>query len=273
MRSVAGQTLAELGGPASVLSRQKRDHIYLNRLLNELADLGPDQQPALLLRIYRLVFPHAFAEEAVLWPVMRRLLPDGDELTLRVEREHQEINELVTRLELLDARSPDRQSVLERVVELLRTDVREEEDELLPRLQTKLSHTQLRLLGSAWEAVRLLAPTRAHAIVSRRPPGNIFSAVPLSLLDRSRDFADAIAYRGAGAIGPPLRALSLTLCQTSLLVERLPGVKRREDPATNVEQRSKAGLRVALIATALVSAVILLRKARKGRSRGSSLAP
>jgi hypothetical protein len=272
MRSVADQTLAELGGTASVLNRQKRDHIDLNRLLNELAKLSPDQQPAVLLQIYRLVFPHAFAEEAVLWPVMRRLLPDGDELTLRVEREHQEINELVSRLEFLNARSPDRQPILERVVELLRTDVREEEDELLPRLQVKLSHTQLRLLGSAWEAVRRLAPTRAHAIVSRRPPGNILSAVPLSLLDRGRDFADALAYRGAGAIGPPLRALSLTLLQTSLLVERLPGMKRGEDPATSVEQRSKAGLRAALVVTALVSAVILLRRARRSRSRGSSLA-
>ncbi len=77
MRSVAEQSVAELGGPASVLSCQKRDHVELDRLLNRLPELGPHAQGAILLQIYRLVFPHAFAEEAVLWPVMRRILPDG----------------------------------------------------------------------------------------------------------------------------------------------------------------------------------------------------
>ncbi|MFD3444061.1 hemerythrin domain-containing protein [Microbacteriaceae bacterium 4G12] len=66
---------------------------------------GRDQE-RVLLRIYRLVFPHAFAEESVLWPVMRRTLPDGQELTLEVEREHQEVNELVTRLERIPQDSP-----------------------------------------------------------------------------------------------------------------------------------------------------------------------
>lgn len=31
-------------------------------------------------RIYRLVFSHAFAEEAVLWPTIRSVLHDGDAL-------------------------------------------------------------------------------------------------------------------------------------------------------------------------------------------------
>ena len=66
-----------MGGPKRVLSRQKRDHVELGRLLDQLAATSPDKAGPLLIRTYRLVFPHAFAEEAVLWPVIRRVLPDG----------------------------------------------------------------------------------------------------------------------------------------------------------------------------------------------------
>ncbi|MBW3559458.1 MAG: hemerythrin domain-containing protein, partial [Proteobacteria bacterium] len=195
MKSVAEQNVAELGGVGSVLSRQKRDHVVLDELLERLAQARPDEEDPVLLKVHRLVFPHAYAEETVLWPVIRTVLPDGQALTLRVEAEHQEINELVTRLESLEPGSAERRRVLDRMVDTLRKDVRDEEDELLPRLQTKLTRAQLQRLGLAWEAVRRIAPTRAHPIVSRRPPGNVLSALPLSLLDRCRDRVDARLHR------------------------------------------------------------------------------
>lgn len=71
MRSIAGQSVAELGGRGSVLSRQKRDHIKLDELLDRLDTVDPRNQRLTLIRIFRLVFPHAFAEEAVLWPALR----------------------------------------------------------------------------------------------------------------------------------------------------------------------------------------------------------
>ncbi len=262
MKSLAHQNLTELGGATSVLARQKRDHIYLDQLLNELEDLPPQQQQPVLLKMYGLVFPHAFAEEAVLWPVIRKVLPDGHELTLKVELEHQEINELVVRFEALDTFSPERPQVLERIINLLRTDVRDEEDELLPRLQTQLTPLELQRLGTTWELVRKIAPTRAHAIVSRRPPGNVLSALPLSLIDRGRDFADTLLYRGAGAFNPPLRALSLGLREASHLVERLPGMKRGEDPATRVDPRFLGGLGGKIVAALAVSVVFLIAKRR-----------
>jgi hemerythrin superfamily protein len=210
MKSLATQSESELGGRGSVLARQKRDHIRLDGLLQRLDEVPADGQDAVLLKIYRLVFPHAFAEEAVLWPVIRRVLPEGHALTLQVELEHQRINELVTELEALEPGSPAHRQVLDRVVELLREDVHDEEDALLPRLQEKLSAARLRRLGIAWEIVRAIAPTRAHPIVARRPPGNILSALPLALLDRLRDMLDARLQSG-GAAAPALRRVSSAL--------------------------------------------------------------
>ncbi|GAB2605774.1 hypothetical protein GCM10009696_09010 [Kocuria himachalensis] len=232
MRSIADQKVDELGGRLSVLTRQRRDHVKLEDLLEDLEGTTGPAQGQVLLRIYRLVFPHAFAEESVLWPVMRRVLPDGHELTLEVEREHQEVNELVTALETLAEGDPAREPVLARLVEVLREDVRDEEDALLPRLQEKLDRTQLRGLGLAWEVVRRTAPTRAHPVVARRPPGNVVAAVPLSVLDRLRDLVDAAALREPGRGAPVLRSVSTGLDGLAHRIEYLPVMRRGEDPST-----------------------------------------
>jgi hypothetical protein len=262
MMSIANQTIAELGGPLSVLSLQKRDHVKLGKLLDRMPGAPLPEQDAVLLDIYRLVFPHAFAEETVLWPVLRRVLPDGHELTLRVEIEHQQINELVTRLEGLESGSPDRQPMLIRLVELLSQDVADEETKLLPRLQANTTVAQQRLIGIAWEAARQIAPTRPHPIVSRRPPGNVFSALPLSIIDRLRDGVDARRFRQrAGARG--LRTVSHALERVSRRVEEVPGMRSGEDPATRIGRRSKVGWGALAIITVAAGSSVLIYKRRR----------
>ena len=264
MKSLSEQSAAEMGGSLSILTLQKLDHIRLDQLLHRLGERGPDEQAPVLLEIYRLVFPHAFAEEAVLWPVIRRVLPNGHELTLRVEREHQEINELITRLEALHQDSPERQQVLACAVELLRDDVRDEEDQLLPRLQTALTPLQLRILGVAWEVVRAIAPTRAHPIVSRRPPGNLLSALPLSLLDRCRDIVDARLQPGVGGAVTPLRSLSAALARASRSVERLPGMRSGEDSATRVDRKGLGRWGPAMFFTIAAASTLMVLSRRRG---------
>jgi hypothetical protein len=264
MRSVADQSVAELGGPLSVLTRQRRDHVQLDGLLQRLRASSHEEQLPVLLDLHRLVFPHAFAEESVLWPVMRRVLPDGQELTLQVEQEHQEVNELVTRLERLELGSPEREAALQRLDEVLREDVRDEEDELFPRLQERVPVSQLRLLGIAWEVVSRVAPTRAHPIVARRPPGNVIAALPLTILDRSRDRLDAIRLRGAGPAEGALHAATAALTRAAHAVEHLPALRRGEDPSTRVDPKPGPpwGL---LAAGALVAVAVPVALARRRR--------
>ena len=234
MTSLADQTVDQLGGRWSILARQKRDHVLLDRLLDRVLTVTGLEQEAVLSRIARLVFPHAFAEEAVLWPELRRRLPDGHRLTLQVEQEHQEVNELFTRLESGALPSGERRRVLERLVEVLRQDVRDEEDELLPRLQEAVDVRRLRRLGAAWELVRRIAPTRPHPVVSRRPPGNVLAALPLTVLDRGRDVMDAGARR-VPAVGPVLVSGSQSVARLAGRVEHAAPLRRGEDPSTKQE--------------------------------------
>jgi hemerythrin superfamily protein len=232
-RSIAHQTVEELGGPGSVLVRQRNDHVELDRLLDELDGTTGATQERVLRRIDRLVFSHAFAEETVLWPVVRRVLPDGEAITLRVEEEHQEVNELVSTLETTGHDDPRRAELLSRLVEVLREDVRDEEDVMFPRLQERLDGAELRRLGRQWELVRRISPTRPHPTVSRRPPGNAVSALPLSLLDRGRDLVDAGVQHGPHQVAPVGKAVSRGLAVVAGLVERLPPARTGDRPPTS----------------------------------------
>jgi hemerythrin superfamily protein len=232
-RSIADQTVEELGGPGSVLVRQRRDHEELDRLLHELDGTTGRAQERVLRRIDRLVFSHAFAEETVLWPVLRRVLPDGDALTLQVEEEHQEVNELVAEIETLGHDDPRRAERLARLVEVLREDVRDEEDVLFPRLQQALDAAALRRLGLQWEVARRVSPTRPHPTVSRRPPGNAVSGLPLSLLDRTRDLVDAGVQHAPAQVAPAGEAVSTALAAVAGWVERVPPARRGDRPPTS----------------------------------------
>jgi hemerythrin superfamily protein len=233
MTSIAHQDLAQLGGPLSILARQRRDHERLERLLHDIDDASPGAEEAHALRaLARLVFPHAFAEESVLWPEVRRRLPDGDALTLQIEQEHQEVNELWTTLEKLPPTGDERREVLARLGVVLREDARDEEDELLPRLQERVSVARLRALGVAWEVVRRGAPTRPHPVVSRRPPGNALAAAPLTVLDRSRDALDAVALRSPRLADRASR-VSGRLADAAGRVETLGALRRGEHASTH----------------------------------------
>ncbi|MFC3298486.1 hemerythrin domain-containing protein [Arthrobacter agilis] len=270
--SVADQTTDQLGGPLSVLVRQKRDHVRLNGLIGQLRGTTGEDQAAVLLAVYRLVFPHAFAEESVLWPVMRRVLPDGGELTLAVEREHQEVNELVQKLEGLDDGTPERADVLGRLSEVLDDDVRDEEDALFPRLQERVSRRELQVLGVLWEAVRLVAPTRAHPVVARRPPGNVVAALPLSVLDRGRDVLDRVLLSAPERLVPALHRVSSALAGASHAVELLPIMRSGEHSSTRlVAGRPPVSWGAALVAAAagsLVRAEVVGIARRRRRDSG-----
>ncbi|MFD5161972.1 hemerythrin domain-containing protein [Streptomyces hawaiiensis] len=209
-RTTTEQTVEQLGGSQSVLARQRRDHAEMDRLMERYRALADgEEREQVLKEVVQLVFSHAFAEETVLWPAVRRSVADGEELTSRVEEEHQQINDLVAGIERLSPGDPEREENVARVFALIRQDIRDEEDLVLPRLQEASDTARLRRLGAAWEAVRRSAPTRPHPIVPRRPPGNALLGVPLSLYDRLRD--------GLGPL-PPAALKRVLTALTGLLV-------------------------------------------------------
>jgi hemerythrin superfamily protein len=235
-RTIADQSLDQLGGRSSILARQRADHARLDRLMQRArateAEGGIAHQVA-LRAVARLVFTHAFAEESVLFPAARRVLPEGDPLTLRIEEDHQEVDELVTRLDRSSPDDPGHRELMERTFAVLDHDVRTEEDELLPRMQELLDSRELRRIGLLWEVVRRISPTRPHPVVSRRPPGQVLSALPLTVLDRARDLLQKLDEVTRCRFTGPVSTADRLLATAAGAVERIPVLQWGERPETS----------------------------------------
>jgi hypothetical protein len=131
------------------------------------------------------------------------------------------------------ADDPDHPERLERTFAVLDADVRTEEDELLPRLQEVLGPRRLRTIGRQWEFLRRTSPTRPHPVVSRRPPGQTLSALPLTVIDRSRDRLQQLGERTGGRLDPLLGPADRVLALAAGAVERIPVIQYGERPETD----------------------------------------
>jgi hypothetical protein len=89
------------------------------------------------------------------------------------------------------------------------------------------------MLGLAWLVLRRTAPTRPHPIVSRRPPGQALSALPLTVLDRTRDRLQQLDELTRGRMTPALDTLDALLARSAGAVERIPLLRRGERPETS----------------------------------------
>ncbi|MGY3555400.1 hemerythrin domain-containing protein [Williamsia sp. R60] len=84
-RSIADQTESQLGGSRSVLVRQKRDHVELDRLLHAIdKSTGPhrgfredvrDEEDVLLPKLQDKVSPKQLRQIGIQWEVVRRTAP------------------------------------------------------------------------------------------------------------------------------------------------------------------------------------------------------
>lgn len=197
-----------LGDERSLVARQQRDHEHLVVLVDWLTHSPATDQGAILREICRVVFPHAFADEAVLWPAVRKHLPYGETLVQQMNEERREMNDLACRLQedaLVDA---DRSTALARLREVLLDAVRHEEEVLLPLLQSRIDEGRLRQLGAAWEIVRRTAPTRPHPLLVRNRVSNCLVLLPLTLLDRTRDRKEISRRPAHGDAATALRLVS-----------------------------------------------------------------
>ena len=115
----------------------------------------------------------------------------------------------------------------------------DEEGLPLPRLHQAVDNRTLRRLGVTWELVRRTAPTRTHPIVSRRPPGQTLSALPLSVTDRLRDRLDHAARRAPRpGVRPALVLASDGLGAVAPQIEWLPPLRRGERLETPLPQNT-----------------------------------
>lgn len=130
---------------------------------------------------------HSVAEEQYLYPAVRDLLPDGDEIADREIAEHAEAEQLMKDLERTDHGTPHFEELVSQLMRTVRAHIAEEENELFPRLTAVCDRAALLDLGDKVVAAKKTAPTRPHPSLPHTPPGNKVAGPVVGVVDRVRD--------------------------------------------------------------------------------------
>ena len=139
------------------------DHREMMELLGQIQgtrDAGErrDLADTLIAEVMR----HAVAEEMFVYPAVQEHVPNGAEEVEHDKREHQEIVELMKRIEGVDAAEPEFVTWVQQLEAQLRHHAHDEESEQFPQLRAHIPAEQLAKMGEKVQTAKRLTPTRPH---------------------------------------------------------------------------------------------------------------
>lgn len=163
------------------------DHREVEEVFVEIEKGGGGKKRDLVEYVIVELVRHSVAEEQYLYPVARRVLPDGDNIVDHELDEHAKAERVMKSLEETDADDPKFDELARKLIDEIRHHIEDEENDLLPKLRDACEPAELRELGEKFESSKKTAPTRPHPAAPDRPPANKILGPGVGLIDRMRD--------------------------------------------------------------------------------------
>ena len=174
------------------------DHREFDRIFTELEGLHGRSDPESLRRKRELVdevtiglVKHSVAEETRVYPRVEKQV-DKDEAE-HAKEEHAEAEETMKRLERMDPEDPEFDAVVAELIREIRHHVQEEESRMFTELRASFTREELVEMAEQVEAIKKIAPTRAHPMTPNEAGVRLAVGPVASLLDHLRD---AVSGRG-----------------------------------------------------------------------------
>ncbi|MFE5812317.1 hemerythrin domain-containing protein [Streptomyces sp. NPDC056479] len=187
-----------MGHGGNVIDELMTDHREVEELFGRIEGLAPRHKDRKLYadQVTMELVRHSVAEEAYLYPAVRRHVAGGDAIADREIEDHSKAEQIMKDLEGCDADDPR----FDRLIGMLMTEVRshiaDEEGNLFPQLRATCPPDALDELGDKVRQAKKVAPTRPHPFAPDKPPANKLLAPGVGLVDRLRD---ALTGRGKKA--------------------------------------------------------------------------
>lgn len=169
-----------------VVGELMTDHREALDLLDRIASTtDPDERRDLADTVISEVVRHAIAEEMYVYPAMREYLPDGEQAVKHDNEEHQQLEEVMKRLEAVPPSDPQFDALVSEMTDKLRHHAHDEETEQFPLLRDRVPREELIKLREKVDTAKKLAPTRPH-------PGAPHSALFHKLVGPGVGFVDRL---------------------------------------------------------------------------------
>ncbi|MFF7972387.1 hemerythrin domain-containing protein [Streptomyces sp. NPDC007905] len=187
-----------MGHGGNVIQELTTDHREVEEIFGRIEALPPGSKERKVLADQATIelVRHSVAEEAYLYPAVRKHVTGGDSMADKELEDHAEAEQIMKDLEGLEADDPQFDALIARLMSEIRSHLTDEEQNLFPMLQQACSAEALDELGDKVRRAKKTAPTRPHPSAPDKPPANKLLAPGAGLVDRLRD---ALSGRGKEA--------------------------------------------------------------------------
>jgi hemerythrin superfamily protein len=171
---------------SDVIAFLKGQHQEIKALFNQVDATEGDERSEAFYALRRLLAVHETAEEEIVHPVARRVLPDGEAVIKMRLREENEAKKVLSTLESLELDSAEFDTQFAKFAASVIGHAESEERDEFERLADHLDQSKLEAMRRAVKLAESIAPTRPHAGVESAL-GNVLVGPFASMLDRARD--------------------------------------------------------------------------------------
>jgi hemerythrin superfamily protein len=178
-RGTAGDAIALLKG----------DHREVEQLFKRFERAGSGAHRAkgqLVASMIEALSRHAEIEELVFYPAVREQMPKSESDVLEALEEHHLVKVVLRELESLDPSAERFDAKVTVMMEAVRHHVKEEENDLFPKVRSRIDRRELVDMGDALRRAKRVVPTRPHPAAPDTPPGNVVAGAAVAVIDRAR---------------------------------------------------------------------------------------
>lgn len=137
--------------------------------------------------LVNMLVRHEIAEEEIVFPEARRVLPNGDAIVDARIAEQSEAEELLSKMEKGGRDDPNFAANLTQLREAVLAHAESEEQTVFQPMASTLEPDRLEKLGDRFSMAKATAPTHPHPHAPDTPPGNMALGPIAAMADRVRD--------------------------------------------------------------------------------------
>ena len=177
-----------------VIDILRADHHEFDRVFRELEELfdrhdeaAHQRRRTLVDQVSIAIVQHSVAEETEVYPRLEKEIDPAE--AERSKHEHSEAEETMKRLEHLQPQDPEFDVAVRELIREIREHVAHEEGTMFAELRATFDRDQLVRMAGRVEAVKKVAPTRAHPAVPNEKGVRTVLGPVASAVDHLRDAA------------------------------------------------------------------------------------
>lgn len=176
-----------MAGKPTVIEKLLEDHQLVRKTFASFETAGRAQWWDIFEKITRDLVQHEIAEEEIVYPVVRKQLPDGDDLADTRISEQSEAEELMEKMEKKGRKDKNFAANLTKLRLAVLEHAAEEERTVFAPLANAVDRDQLEKMADRYEKAKQTAPTHPHPMAPDTPPGNMVLGPVAAMADRFRD--------------------------------------------------------------------------------------